>query len=324
MRNRNAVIYAVSWGTIVVVAIANFQWAKLTGFTIGRGWPYSFINDLCVVFGVSLGLIGIATFERYRALTHAFRCREFAVAIFCLMTFAVWGQTASVTSYLGIGLNLPSIADPIVRFDRAIGFDWVSAYHWVAAHPALNVVFKYAYYSAFAQLVAFPVVLAIARRPDDIVEFLVILFVSSIVLLLISIPFPAESAFLHYGISDPGTVATVSDYTALRNGTLRSINPYAVQGLVSMPSFHTMLAIFFTYSVRRVRFVFPAAIVLNAVMIASTITVGGHYLADMLAGIVCGFVVIVVVRTWLRSGTRGEAGRQMTPADAGAPISSAP
>ncbi|NTX28275.1 phosphatase PAP2 family protein [Burkholderia pyrrocinia] len=300
MKNRNAAIYAASWGAIIIVAIVDFEWAKRTGFTIGHGWPFSFVKELCIVFGVALGLIGVAALPRYRALAHMLRCREFAATLFCLMTFAVWGQTASITSYLGIGLNVTSIADPLVRFDRAIGFDWVNAYHWVAAHPILKVVFKYAYYSAFAQLVAFPVILAIARRPDDIAEFLAILFGSSILLMLISIPFPAESAFIHYGISDPGTVGTVSDFTALRNGTLRSINPYAVQGLVSLPSFHTMLAIFFIYSMRHVRFVFPFAIVLNAVMIASTVTVGGHYLADVLAGGVCGAVLLWCAAAALR------------------------
>ncbi|QOH33876.1 PAP2 superfamily protein [Burkholderia cepacia] len=74
----------------------------------------------------------------------------------------------------------------------------------------------------------------------------------------------------------------------------------AVQGLVSMPSFHTMMALFFIYSVRNIRLALPAVAVLNVIMISSTITVGGHYLADVLAGIVCGVAVILAVRRGLR------------------------
>ncbi|VWB43615.1 PAP2 family protein [Burkholderia lata] len=81
---------------------------------------------------------------------------------------------------------------------------------------------------------------------------------------------------------------------------MKSINPLEVQGLVSMPSFHTMMAMFLVYSMRNIRLVLPAVIVLNVIMIASTITVGGHYLADVLAGIVCGAVVILVVRLGLQ------------------------
>lgn len=300
MKNRNTVIYVGSWGVIIIVTLIDFMCASRAGFRIGHGWPFSMFSDIGIVFAISAGLIGIAAIDRYRQLTHALRCKEFATTLICLITFAAWGPAISIASYIGISLNVPTIADILVRFDKAIGFDWLAAYHWVESHRGVRIVFRYAYWSAFAQLILVPVALAIARRPDDIAELLLILFVSSVLLMLISIPFPAESAFLYFGITDPGTVSTVRDFTLLRSGALRVINPYEVQGLVSMPSFHTMIAIFFAYSMRHVRFLFPAAVMLNAVMIVSTITVGGHYLADVLAGIFCGFAVVWAVRLAFR------------------------
>lgn len=300
MKNRNAVIYAGAWGAIIAVAFFDFQWARHMGFRIGHGWPLFSALETCSALGVSAVFFWIATLQRYRQLTHALRCKEFASAIFCMITTTVWAQNVAIASYLGVGLNIPTIADTLVHFDNSIGFDWLSTYHWVSSHRILRLVLIYAYWSALAQFVLIPLVLAVVRQFDDIVEFLAILFISSFVLLLIAIPLPAESAFLHYGITDPGTSSSVQDFTLLRDGALKVINPYKIQGLVSMPSFHTMLAIFFAYSVRRVRFVFAAAVALNAIMIASTITVGGHYLADVLAGIVCGFAVILAVRLGFR------------------------
>ncbi|VWD15166.1 phosphatase PAP2 family protein [Burkholderia contaminans] len=325
MKNRNAVVYVVAWVTIIAVAIIDFLWAKYIGLIIGAGWPYRYAGEMCTVFCFVIALICIATLQRYRKLTHALRCKEFASAIFCMITIIAWAQAMAITSYIGVGLNNVDIADTLVRFDSAIGFDWLGVYHWVSSHHILRIIFIYAYWSAFPQLILVPFFLAIVRELDNIIEFLVILFISSFVLLLIAIPFPAESAFLHFGITDPGTVSSVQDYVLLRSGAMPVINPYAVQGLVSMPSYHTMLAIFFAYSVRHVRFVFPAAVILNVVMIASTITVGGHYLADVLAGIACGFAVIWAVRLGLQRqfGKRGAAGYQAPSADAGGSSASA-
>ncbi|WP_185733038.1 phosphatase PAP2 family protein [Burkholderia seminalis] len=319
MKNRISVIFAGAWVIIAVVVLIDLLWARGAGIKIGHGWPLSALPEIGGIFASAVVLSACAAVDRYRPLTHAMRCKELAAAIFCLLTFMVWAQAVSVASYLGISLNVPSIADSLVRFDKAIGFDWLDAYRWVETHRSLRIVLKYAYWSAFAQLILIPIFLAVARRADDIAELLTIMFVSSALLLLISIPFPAESAFLYYGITDVGTASTVSDYALLRNGTLIAIDPYEAQGLVSMPSFHTMLAIFFTYSVRHVRFVFPTLAALNVVMIASTVTVGGHYVADVLAGILCGVAVIFAVRLGLRRwfAKLGDGARPSATSDAG-------
>lgn len=323
MNNRNAVIYAGAWGAIIAVTAVDLLWAGRAGIRISHGWPTSAFGRFAVPLLCAAGLRWIASLERYRRLTHAARCSEFSVAILCLITIAIWAQTVSMASYLGIGLNVPTIADVLVRFDEAIGFHWPGAYHWVTGHHGLHMVLKYAYWSAFAQLFFVPFSLAVVRRQDDMAEFLAILFLASIMLLAISIPFPAESAFLYYGITDPGTASTVRDFTLLRSAAMPAINPYDVQGLVSIPSFHTMVAIFFAYAVRHVGFVFPAAIALNAVMVASTITVGGHYLVDVLAGIVCGIAVISVVRSALRRlpGQRVDTDRVEAPGAGGSSAS---
>ena len=48
-------------------------------------------------------------------------------------------------------------------------------------------------------------------------------------------------------------------------------------------------------------FVFPVGIVLNGMMIVSTPTQGGHYLCDVLSGIVIGVLLIYLVRKWFAS-----------------------
>ena len=52
------------------------------------------------------------------------------------------------------------------------------------------------------------------------------------------------------------------------------------------------------YVTRNLRFIFPVALALNSVMLVSTFSVGGHYLADIGAGVIVGIVTIWLVRRW--------------------------
>lgn len=63
-----------------------------------------------------------------------------------------------------------------------------------------------------------------------------------------------------------------------------------------MPSMHTAMAILFAYALRRVPVVAYVAAILNAVMIASTPTHGGHYLIDVVAGVLLAVTTIMLVK----------------------------
>ena len=78
---------------------------------------------------------------------------------------------------------------------------------------------------------------------------------------------------------------------ALRAGSLPDGIP---QGLISFPSYHTTVAILITAALWRERYLFPAACVLNGVMVISTLSMGGHYLVDVLAGIVVAAAALYV------------------------------
>lgn len=57
-----------------------------------------------------------------------------------------------------------------------------------------------------------------------------------------------------------------------------------VQGMVTFPSFHTVLALLVPFALRGYRWVFWPAVTLNAVVLVGTLTEGGHYLTDVLGG----------------------------------------
>jgi hypothetical protein len=81
-----------------------------------------------------------------------------------------------------------------------------------------------------------------------------------------------------------GDVVYLRDLLALRAGGPWHFELSAMQGIVTMPSYHTVQAVLLTYAFRRTGLVGYGIATLNFAMLLSIPPIGGHYLVDMLAG----------------------------------------
>jgi membrane-associated phospholipid phosphatase len=92
-------------------------------------------------------------------------------------------------------------------------------------------------------------------------------------------------------------------FEALRSGAMRAIDPNAIEGLITFPSFHTALAVVTAWASWRTRYIAVPALSLNLTVIASTVPVGGHYFVDVLAGacIAGASIAGLVWRPWERT-----------------------
>ena len=81
----------------------------------------------------------------------------------------------------------------------------------------------------------------------------------------------------------------------LHSGTFTALNFFEMHGIVSFPSYHTIVGLILIYSARNSRYLAWPVFVLNAVLILSTMPIGGHYLADVLAGGVVFLVSLAIV-----------------------------
>ena len=89
-------------------------------------------------------------------------------------------------------------------------------------------------------------------------------------------------------------------FAAARAGTMHVLGLYNTEGLIQLPSFHTVLAIMLAYNFRDRRWLFAAAVVLDALIILSCPTEGSHYFVDLVAGAVVAVLGIIAVRNWER------------------------
>jgi membrane-associated phospholipid phosphatase len=182
----------------------------------------------------------------------------------------------------------------LARLDALLfGFEWDAAARWVADRPALDQVLGAAYFSAAPQAVAILLIGSIARPRDRNSEFF---WPIGIGLILTCAVFTFTPAL--------GKAGHVGDYietlTTIRGGMWTVLDYSRAEGIITFPSFHATLAILFVYAVRGHRWALAVLVPLNALLIAATSTVGGHYLVDVPAGAIVAVASIAVTRALRR------------------------
>lgn len=196
---------------------------------------------------------------------------------------------AVLTSYLGVSLRLPLWDGTLTADDAALGFHWWAWSQFVQRHTLFRIVQWFAYESFNWQPVAAVAIFALVRPGSRNRDFLTAVLVALILTLALAARFPAIGPADAFGIEAPWAPS----FHALRAGT-PGVLPYV--GMVSFPSFHTVMAILFTWAHRGIRRTFPVAVALNALMLVAIPLNGGHYLSDMIGGAVVAAAAILVAR----------------------------
>jgi len=198
-----------------------------------------------------------------------------------------------VFSYLATAAALPLRDALLARLDGQLGFHWPSFLKEMNDLPSLADLLVKSYQSTGPLTESVLIWLAIRGRGERLAEFLALLCLSSVGLAVGMLVLPAAGAFAYFepaqqlfdNFKTGGQMwPFLKDFNGLRDGSLTSINILSVQGVVSFPSFHTMLGVITTYALRDTRALLIPAIALNGMMIVATLPVGGHHLADVLAG----------------------------------------
>ena len=242
------------------------------------------------------------------------------------VVFAVWPLTAVLTRVLGFGIGTEVIAENAAKFflftlaastlsyflatgpaplndalmvkiDGLLGFSWPDFFAWVLDHKTIGVVLAYMYVSLLPQavLVLLFVGAIYPRRPD---RFITAYLVSGAITLFVFALIPVAGPFVYFKHLDMPGALYVEHYLQMRSHARSEISMDDLRGIVSFPSFHVSSAIIITYFLRGLPIVFPLAILVNIGMSIGALFIGGHYLSDVLAGLIVGVITIGVIR-WL-------------------------
>lgn len=273
------------WAWIVTFALAAIDtaWLELSDISISRG---SIIASLAAVGGmlaISVVYSHLRPDERLAAIT------GYAAKLFAY-TFSL-----AVFGYLVVTLRRPLIDAWLSATDRAVGFDWPAVYAWVQAHEIIRQILIAAYDSVIPQIALLMTLMISMRRYDRAHLLLWLYIVSSITYTVISGFLPAAGAFGYYktALNTP----YVQQFYGLRDGGIKTLDLLQLQGVVQFPSFHLALAVLCAYVTRGIRFLFPAAVALNLLVIVATPPIGGHFFADLwVSALLTGALIFAVER----------------------------
>ena len=271
--------WPLAWAMICLLLAVDFVWASQSGLKITG-------------VEIKAGLIGalLAIAVAYR------RCnRGRANMLEAVAWFFCFAATAAVLSYLGASCALPLQDETMERLDLAIGFDWSAWRNALLDRLALYRLLVVAYNSLFSQYLLVAIYFCKRDRFARIEELKLLMCATLVPTVLIAAIWPTLGPFAAHGGGDDGFV---QDLLAMRAGGPWHFNLLALKGIIQMPSYHTVLAVLFTYAFRGTGLIGYAIAALNMVMLLAIPPVGGHYLVDALAG---GALALGAIAVWRAS-----------------------
>lgn len=247
---------------------------------------FYFAYSAQVVFAVLM--FGLSFIYRRRG-----RSESIAAVTMCTGLFMVFTSAMALLNYLFLPNLRPTLDLWLVSLDAKLGYNWVEAVTWSVSHPWINTLLSYAYLSNLYQIVVLIVVLGFSGRVYALHGMILTLTLSGTVTVLFWIMFPSIGPSALFPL--PEHVTSVSQQIVgtaygkeltelLYNGT-EMIMPNDARGLISFPSFHTVMALAGIWYSRSIKWLFPFFVLLNLAVLPAVLVHGGHHLVDIPAGI---------------------------------------
>ena len=237
-----------------------------------------------VLAGAGTG--GLALFYRLSG-----RSERLANLAHWTLLWVVFSNAGAILTYIAAACGGPVHDATLAAGDAALGFDWSAWYDFLAAHPAMRFVLWLGYLSLMPQILISVIYFALRDRDDRNYELLANNIVSLLITTALFVSFPALGPLQRGG--QPGLATLL----ALRNGGPLSFDMTRLQGLISFPSYHMVLAVLLVWAHRRSGLLFPVMLV-DTIMVLSIPSFGPHYLVDLIAGAaVAGLAIMTTAVT---------------------------
>jgi hypothetical protein len=204
-------------------------------------------------------------------------------------------------TYMAAAANFPLQDARLLAFDRAIGFDFRAFVAFVNDRPAVIAILAWGYRAISWPILVIAVLLPLTGRHLHAGKYILVFLIALMATTVISLVVPAIGTYAIVGLvpSDypnfepQGYYDTLRDLPLIRDGSLRLLDLSQLGGIVTFPSFHAAAAVIYIWALWPIRFVRWIGLFSNSAMLISTPIGGGHFLADVLAGIAVAVLSII-------------------------------
>jgi membrane-associated phospholipid phosphatase len=248
-------------------------------------WAAIEVDILIVIFAAIYGIVGA------QAPSIGWSTAVVSDLLLSIVQLSVAFKALTPLTYLAAASGYPLVDTALTKLDAILfGFDWNVEANWGANRPALDWLLRHAYASIYYQGALVFLVGSVSRPGDRNGEIIWQFCISLILTCTIFVFTPALGHVAHIGTDWMKTLMMI------RNGEWADFDFAHVEGIISFPSFHTTLAILLVYGARHHRWLLAVLAPLNMILIAATLSVGGHYLVDLPAGAAVAFISIAATR----------------------------
>lgn len=203
-----------------------------------------------------------------------------AILVFVLVRIA--GAVGTPLQYAAAALNQPTIDPLLARADAWLGVSVPAVVAWTATQPWLVAGLSWAYFTFVYQVFLTIFVLAWWNDSEAIWEFAFHMIVCGLITIVTFTFWPAAGVFSELGFQSLlDQTRFLAHFGSLRDGSMTTVPWGDLEGLVSLPSFHTAGAAIVTWAFRRTPLVW-CLLPVNVLLIAATVLLGAHYAVDLL------------------------------------------
>ena len=264
---------------LFLLLFVDFIWASSTGITLQNLDPGLAAAMLPLVIAMLIDATGYA--KRIAHIAHD-------LALWWL-SFPLFG----IFTYLCATLSFPLMDTHFSNINVALGFDWVAWNRYVTNHFYLNNFLDAVYKSPLYQTYFAVLFFSHSKRRSGAHELWFTTVISLLITSMVSTVLPALGTFFYYKENLEAAIH-IPNLFALRDGTLITFQILSLRPIITFPSFHMVLALLLCYPYRHYKKIFPLILLLNFLMMLSIPSHGGHYLVDMMGGLVVACVSIIL------------------------------
>ncbi len=297
---------------IAAFGLLNALWMYFGGFQFVWGGLVSPLVGVVILLSISTFYTVVRPVE------------DFAAVTFWTAVLIAFSGVAALSSYLFASLQFSFKDDYMAGFDQLFGFDWMALVEVAGRHPWIGS-FMMPIYSLSLPLVAITMIyLGLTGKLKRLELFVTSLIVACFVTIMLSGPMVAIGPYGHFevpaallqefapAVTTQGPGSTwLSHVMGLRDGSLRILDLANSEGVITFPSFHTVMSVLMIFALRGYGWVSWLGGTINALILVTVPLQGNHYLADMVAALLVSILVWVVLlklqQGFVRDGKKADA-----------------
>jgi membrane-associated phospholipid phosphatase len=223
--------------------------------------------------------------------------------ILCVVSWTVLFSVLYIPPMYVAGRCSGDFCDALLaRIDRALGLEVPQVLRFMEGHATLKRVLDVSYDVLLPFMTIAIILPPLCGHMERAKEYLVAGVISAALGLSLFALMPAVGPWTQYAYPlRPDQERCAEILTSLRTQHEPTLVFSNTDGIVALPSFHTILALLAAFALWKIPYVrWPAALLALAIIV-STMTTGWHYLVDVIAGILLALIACAGAKgyTWL-------------------------